>query len=140
MTQYYNDMDNSEKLYNIIGAAMEVHNELHRGLTELVYQEALECELNDRNIPYSREVKVPIMYKKHLLNKYYQLDFICYDDIIVELKAAETITSDFRFQLFNYLRLTKKPCGLLINFGEERLHVERYRYDVEKNECFVFAK
>ena len=140
MTQYYNDMDNSEKLYNIIGAAMEVHNELHRGLTELVYQEALECELSDRNIPYSREVKVPIRYKKHLLNKYYQLDFICYDDIIVELKAAETITSDFRFQLFNYLRLTKKPCGLLINFGEERLHVERYRYDVEKNECFVFAK
>lgn len=128
-------MDYKEKIYAVIGAAMEVHRVMKHGLAEPIYQEALEYEFRDRAIPYAREVQVPVIYKSHVLDKYYQMDFVCYDDIILELKAAYTLTSEHRFQLFNYLRLTRKPYGILINFGEQSLHVERYCFDPETNEC-----
>jgi len=94
------------EVYNIIGAAMEVHKILGCGFLEAVYQEALELEFQYRKIPYEREVQLDIYYKEQLLKKHYQADFICYDDIIVELKALSALTSEHESQLLNYLKAT----------------------------------
>jgi len=129
----------ANKVYKIIGAAMTVHSELGYGLLEPVYQEALQLELLDRGIANDREIEIPIYYKKHLLEKKYRMDIVV-DDIIVELKSVSGLVSGHRAQLCNYLRLTRKPIGLLINFGEERLVGERWAYDKSTNECFLVDK
>ncbi len=126
-------------VYRIIGAAMEVHCELNWGLLEPVYNEALHLELLDRGIENEREQQVPCYYKNHQLEKHYQLDIVV-GDVIVELKSVSELNSSHRAQLFNYLRLTKKPIGLLINFGQESLQGERYAYDEETNECILLDK
>ena len=126
-------------VYRIIGAAMEVHCELNWGLLEPVYNEALHLELLDRGIENEREQQVPCYYKNHLLEKNYQMDIVV-DDVIVELKSVSELNSSHRAQLFNYLRLTKKPIGLLINFGQESLQGERYAFDEETNECVLLDK
>ena len=126
----------ANKVFKIIGAAMTVHSELGYGLLEPVYQEALHLELLDRGIDNFREIEIPIYYKKHLLEKKYRMDIVV-DDIIVELKSVTSLVAAHRAQLCNYLRLTRKPIGLLINFGEENLIGERWAYDEETNECFI---
>lgn len=129
----------TNKVYKIIGAAMTVHSELGYGLLEPVYQEALHLELLDRGIANDREIEIPIYYKKHLLEKKYRMNIVV-DDIIVELKSVTGLVSGHRAQLCNYLRLTRKPIGLLINFGEESLVGERWAYDQSTNECFLVDK
>ena len=131
--------DYKELVYKIIGAAMEVHNELGYGLLESVYQEALALELNYKGIKCSREVAIVIYYKGQLMEKKFKIDMLV-DDIIVELKAVGEIGPEHRMQLFNYMRLTKKPVGLLINFGEDMLHGERYCYDEGSNLCYRVDK
>ena len=126
-------------VYQIIGAAMEVHNEMNWGLLEPVYNEALHLELQDRGISNEREKTLPCYYKDHLLEKHYQMDLVV-GEIIVELKSVSELTSAHRAQLFNYLRLTKKPIGLLINFGQESLQGERYAYNENTNECILLDK
>ena len=126
----------SNIVYKIIGAAMTVHSELNWGLLEPVYQEALHLELLDRGIDNLREKDLEVYYKKHLLEKKYKMDIVV-DDIIVELKSVTQLLPVHRAQLCNYLRLTHKPLGLLINFGEESLIGERWAYDEETNECFI---
>jgi GxxExxY protein len=126
----------ANKVYKIIGAAMTVHSELNWGLLEAVYQEALHLELLDRGIANEREQEIPVYYKAHLLDKKYRMDIVV-DDIIVELKSVTKLASTHRAQLCNYLRLTRKPIGLLINFGEESLIGERWAYDENTNECFL---
>ena len=126
----------SDKVYNIIGAAMAVHSELNWGLLEPVYQEALHLELLDRGIANQREQEIQIYYKKHILEKMYKMDIVV-DDIIIELKSVTKLAPEHRAQLCNYLRLTRKPLGLLINFGEESLIGERWAYDADTNECFI---
>ena len=126
----------SNKVYKIIGAAMTVHSELNWGLLEPVYQEALHLELLDLGIENEREKEIQVYYKQHLLEKKYKMDIVV-DDIIVELKSVVQLTSTHRAQLCNYLRLTRKPLGLLINFGEESLIGERWAYDSDTNRCFL---
>ena len=126
----------SNKVYKIIGAAMTVHSELNWGLLEPVYQEALHLELLDCGIDNVREQEGPIYYKKHLLEKKYRMDIVV-DDIIIELKSVTSLAPAHRAQLCNYLRLTRKPLGLLINFGEESLIGERWAFDADTNECFI---
>ncbi|MDO4195891.1 MAG: GxxExxY protein [Prevotellaceae bacterium] len=123
-------------VYKIIGAAMEVHGELSYGLLEPVYQEALHLELLDRRIDNEREKEIRIYYKNHLLDKSYKMDIVV-GDVIVELKSVRQIVPAHRAQLCNYLRLTKKPLGLLINFGEESLIGERWAYEEETNDCYL---
>ena len=123
-------------VYRIIGAAMIVHSEMGYGLLEPVYQEALHLELLDRGIANEREIEIPVYYKNHLLDKKYKMDIVV-DDIIVELKSVSCLVAGHRAQLCNYLRLTRKPLGLLINFGEESLIGERWAYDKNTNECFL---
>ena len=130
LTKYAN------KVYKIIGSAMAVHSEMGWGLLESVYQEALHLELIDRGIANERELEIPVYYKKHLLDKKYRMDLVV-DDIIVELKSVSKLVSAHRAQLCNYLRLTRKPLGLLINFGEVNLIGERWAYDEKTNECFI---
>jgi len=126
----------SNKVYKIIGAAMEVHSELNWGLLEAVYQEALQIELHNRGIESEREKEIEVYYKNQLLDKKYKMDLVV-DDIIIELKSVTSLTPLHRAQLCNYLRLTRKPIGLLINFGEESLIGERWAYDAETNDCFI---
>ena len=126
-------------VFKIIGAAMEVHKELSWGLLEPIYNEALHLELLDIGIDNEREVSIPCFYKHHQLEKHYQMDLVA-GDVIIELKSVSELNSSHRYQLFNYLRLTKKPIGLLINFGQASLQGERYAYDEGTNLCTLLDK
>ena len=129
----------SSKVYKIIGAAMEVHRQMKYGLEEPVYNECLSMELEDRGIKNVPEEKLPVYYKGKLLKKYYRMDIVV-DDIVVELKSVKQLIPAHRAQLFNYLRITKKPVGILINFGAESLQGERYAYIEETNQCVLLDK
>jgi GxxExxY protein len=103
--------------YQIIGAAMEVHSQLRSGFLEAVYQEALGLEFAARNIPFEALQRLPVHYKGQLLKCEYVADFICFGEIIVEIKALDTLTTKEEAQLLNYLKATGFKLGLLINFG-----------------------
>ena len=126
----------ADVVYEIIGAAMEVHRKLNWGLLEPVYQEALHLELLDRGIENEREKNIEIYYKNHHLDKSYKMDIVV-GDVIVELKSVTQLIAKHRAQLCNYLRLSRKPVGLLINFGEEKLVGERWVLDDKTNLCFL---
>lgn len=106
-----------QESYDIIGAAMQVYNILGPGFVEAVYQEALEIEFQRRGIPYEREKEIDVYYDGVLLQKKFQPDFICYDKIIIELKAVMELDDMNRVQVYNYLKATGMKLGLLINFG-----------------------
>ncbi len=114
-----------DEAFKIIGASMKVHSELGCGFLEQVYQEALEIELKKQNIPFNRESPLTIIYDGVKLNKQYFADFICYDKIILELKAVKELDNIHEAQVFNYLKATGFKLGLLINFGETSLHYKR---------------
>jgi GxxExxY protein len=114
-----------EESYKIVGAAMNVHNVLGCGFLEAVYQDAFQVELELLNIPFEREVLLPITYKERKLSSFYKADFICYENIVIELKALAAITSDHKAQVINYLKATRFELGLLINFGTSKLTSER---------------
>jgi GxxExxY protein len=120
------DLIFKEEAYKIIGAAMTVHRELGCGFMEAVYAEALEIEFKEQNIPYCREAVLTINYKGQPLNKQYAADYICYDKIIVELKAASFLESSHDAQVLNYLKATGYRLGVLINFGEQSLKYKRF--------------
>ena len=108
-----------EEVYEIVGAAIEVHKNMGIGFIEAVYQECLEVELKNRDIPYDSQRQVQIHYKDKLINKYYIPDLVCYGEIVVELKAIEQLTGREEAQIINYLRATKYRIGVLINFGSK---------------------
>ena len=115
-----------QESYNIIGAAMEVHKELGAGFVEGIYQEALEMEFARQNIPHLREHNLNVFYKGQKLSKHYFADFVCYNQIIVELKALSAITSNHEAQVINYLKASEMKLGLLINFGSRSLQYKRF--------------
>jgi GxxExxY protein len=108
------------EVYAIIGAAMEVYNQLGPGFGEAIYQEALEIESDSRKISNAPQRDIFITYKGKKLKQFFKPDFICYDKIIVEIKALDRLTSREEAQLLNYLKATGLSVGLLINFGAER--------------------
>lgn len=109
-----------QESYNIVGAAMEVYNNLGYGFLEPVYQEALEQEFIARGIPYEREKELTIHYKGKPLQQTYRTDFVCYGKIIVELKAVSELNDSHRSQVYNYLHATGFQLGLLLNFGHSK--------------------
>ncbi len=121
------------KTFAIIGAAMEVHKELGFGFLEAVYQDALEYEFVQRNIPFYRERAIPITYKDIKLNTSYRADFICYDSVIVELKAIKALTQIEEAQVINYLKGTHFNRAILFNFGTPKMEYKRLVYGTQDN-------
>jgi GxxExxY protein len=111
------DMNNDSQTYAIIGAAIEVHTQLGHGFAEPVYQEALALEFATRQIPFVREVPLKIRYKGQLLICSYKTDFICFGEVLVELKALGRISGTEEAQVINYLKASELSRALLLNFG-----------------------
>ena len=122
-----------EETYKIIGACMGVHKNLGNGFLESVYQEALEKEMNKAEIPFERQKKIQVKYDDQYLDKYFMADFVCYDKIILELKAVSLLNNDHMAQVINYLKATGYQLGLLINFGQTSLTWKRLIYTPNKS-------
>ena len=103
--------------YDLVGAAIEVYNEMGHGFLEDVYQECLETELSDRGIPFESQPALHIHYKGKKLTKHYRPDLYLNDGIVVELKAIKVLGNNETAQLLNYLKASGKRVGYLINFG-----------------------
>ena len=123
-----------EHIYDVIGALYEVHKELGPGLNEYCYQEGLQLQFEEQKIPYKREVSFHPKYHGKEMQALYRIDFLCKNDIIVECKSISEIDNNVRAQLFNYMRLLKCPCGILVNFSKRSMDLERYFYDSELKE------
>jgi len=123
-----------EESYKIVGACFEVYREKGCGFLEPVYQECLEIELRSQGIPFLAQRPLALNYKGVALRSVYQPDFICYDKIVLEVKAVKEVTDEHRAQVLNYLKATGFKLGLLVNFGHypkaeiERIVAERGRF------------
>ena len=106
-----------EEVFAVIGAAIDVHRELGAGFLESVYQEALEIELRARKVPFVAQQAISVRYKGLTLKKQYFADLVCFERIIIEIKALPHLSGTERAQLLNYLKGTGYPIGILINFG-----------------------
>lgn len=104
---------------------MEVYWNLGRGFLEAVYQDAIEIELQERGVPYTREAELTVSYKNRVLKSTYRADFLCYDRIVVETKALDALGGGEQAQLLNYLKVTGFGVGLLLNFGGPKLEFKR---------------
>ena len=124
-----------DEVYAIIGAAMEVYNTLGSGFAEPVYQEAFGIEMIARTIPVKSQQELVILYKGKPLQKTYVADYVAYEKIVIEIKALDRISTREEAQLLNYLKATKSPLGLLIDFGAmndlewKRMAATRYHHD-----------
>ena len=115
-----------EESYRIRGAVFEVYREMGCGFLEAVYQECLEKEFNRQNIPFVAMKELILHYKGDRLEQLYKPDFICFEQIIVELKAAKELGNEHRAQVHNYLKATGFKLGLLVNFGHyPKVEIER---------------
>jgi GxxExxY protein len=106
-----------DEVYQIQGAAFEVYNQLGWGFLESVYQEALERELTNRSIPFVSQARLTIFYKGAALEQVFIADLICFDRVVVELKAVSALNEQHLSQVLNYLKATRQELGLLLNFG-----------------------
>jgi GxxExxY protein len=114
------------EVFEVVGAAMEVHRILGHGFLEAVYQEAMQVELTERGVPHDAQRPLAIRYKNSLLAKGYVADFVCHDQIIVEIKAQDALAPRDQAQIINYLRATGMRVGILVNFGaKQRLEWKR---------------
>jgi len=119
--------------YKVIGAAIEVHRVLGPGFLEAVYQEALSIEFSSRKIPFQKEVDLPVYYKETVLSTNYRADFLCYETVIVELKAMSRLSGTEESQIINYLKATGMETGLLLNFGTSSLEYKRFIFKDKKS-------
>lgn len=126
ITQISQILEKDPRTYKIIGAAIEVHRMMGAGFLEAVYQEALAIEFSSRKIPYQKEVELPVYYKESQLSTSYRADFICCDNVVVELKALAKLTGNEKAQVINYLKATGFETGLLLNFGSKSLEYKRF--------------
>ena len=118
--------------YSIIGACFEVYKEKGNGFLEAVYQECLSIEFSEQQIPFVEKPRLQLQYKGYKLEKEYEPDFLCYDKIIVEIKAVKHLTDEHRAQVINYLKTAGMQLGLIVNFG----HYPRIEYERFVNQSF----
>jgi len=133
-------MSADQQTFAIIGAAMSVHRELGHGFLEAVYQEALALEFTHLGIPFACEVELPISFRGQRLQTGYRADFLCFDEIVVELKALERLSGKEEAQLINYLKAGKKSRGLLLNFGGRSLEHKRLVWTLSLGEAPANAR
>jgi len=114
-----------DESYRIVGACFEVYNEMGCGFLEAVYQECLEREFGIQHIPFKAQAALNLEYKGEALKQRYAPDFICYEKIILEIKAVKEIADEHRAQIHNYLKATGMSLGLLVNFG----HYPKLQYE-----------
>ena len=118
-----------DETYQIIGICMEIHRILGHGFAEIVYKDALEIEVNARQIEICREKEYPVYYKNVSLKHKFFADFVMFGNIIVEIKASEKcITNDYIAQVINYLKVSGCAVALIINFGRRSLEYNRIVY------------
>ena len=114
-------MEFDELSRKVIGCAIEVHRNLGPGLLESTYRQCLGCELSHAGIPFQMEVPLPVRYKETLLDCGYRIDLLVSGDLVVEIKCVETLLPIHQAQILTYLRLSKIPVGLIINFNVTKL-------------------
>ena len=119
------DLIHKEEVYNIVGLCMEVHNELGRGFSEIVYKDAIEYECKQNEYPYQREKMYLVHYKDIILPHKYFADFVVFDKIILEVKSCEKIVDEHVGQVLNYLAASELKVGLIVNFGKKSLEYKR---------------
>jgi len=116
-----------DEAYAIIGACFEVYNEIGSGFLEAVYQECLALEFTERNIPFVAQQPLALSYKDKSLKQTYVADFVCFESIIVEIKAVRELAPEHHAQVLNYLNATGLKLGLLVNFGSApKARIERF--------------
>lgn len=113
------------RTYAVIGAAIEVHRVLGPGFLDAVYEEAFAGELRERDVPFVAQKPLAVTYKTHVLVQTYRADFVCFDEVLVEIKALKTISDIERAQIIHYLKVTGLNTGLLIDVGAPSLPFER---------------
>jgi GxxExxY protein len=128
-------MEKDPQTYEIIGAAMEVHRELGDGFLEAVYQAALAIESARRRVPFRAEVELPVEYKGMRLSCGYRADLVCFENVLVEIKATTALVSPNQAQLLTQLKATKYRRGILINFEAPSLEYKRMVFGTENNLC-----
>jgi len=115
-----------KETFEIIGYCMEVQNTLGFGFSEIIYKDALESEFLAAELPYTREKELQVKYKEKLLAHKFFADYVCYDDIIIEIKSTDKgVIDEYIAQILNYMRASGCPVGLIINFGKKRLEYKR---------------
>lgn len=114
-----------EERYKMIGLGMTMHSTMGNGFLEAVDCEVLEKKFIRNNIPYQREVKLDLFFNGEKLDKKYKADFVCFDNMILEVKSVSFLHENFTKQTLNDLKATHKKLGLLINFGEKSLKYKR---------------
>lgn len=119
------DLLYKEEAYSIIGLCMEVHNNLGCGFLEIVYKDALEIELKNAGIPYTREKEYKVNYKGIFLPHKFYADFVVFDNIILEIKHTSDIVDSHIAQSINYLKVSGNKLALIVNFGEKKLYYKR---------------
>lgn len=116
-----------QETYQIIGLCMEIQRILGYGFSEVIYKDAMELEFINNEVAYTREKKYTVSYKNKQLDHQFQVDFACFDQVIVEVKSSEKgITADHVAQVLNYLKVTGCEVGLLVNFGRRKLEYQRF--------------
>jgi len=123
-----NELIYKEEAFKIIGLCMEVHRELGHGFLEIVYKDALELLFRQNNIPYEREKEYDVVFRNVVLPHKFNADFVVYDKIILEVKAAVCLVNDNIAQTLNYLKVSENKLGLLVNFGRIKLEYKRLVY------------
>ena len=125
-------------VFDILGCCQDVHRELGPWLNEYIYQDAMKMALEEKEVPFVKEYYFQVSYHGRPLSHKHYMDFLCKGDIALECKAISTIGVEQRQQLWNYMRLTNTPIGILYNFAPVKDQCEKYHYDVKTKTISVF--
>ena len=125
-------------VYDLIGCCQEVHRELGPWLNEYVYQEALKVAFEEKHVPFEKEYYFQVSFHGHPLSHKHYIDFLCKGDVVLECKAVSSIGGEQHQQLWNYMRLSNTPIGILYNFAPVKDQCEKYYYDVKTKAISVF--